>query len=484
MEVRYRREMNHNYMIIDASAQESGYECRMLAGNHIEGLLRFRVRYGEEKREFYYEITSRQPLRRVLEKRKATGEEIRRILLAVVTVVRRIEEYLLPEEQLLLDPDFLYVDPDSFDVRLCLLPGHICDWPKELSALLQYLLEQADPQDKEALVLAYHLYQESLKENYGAADLMKYLAPSEKPVPEKGLSAGEQVSGEEIIFGKGRVSGEEKRIEKETFLGEEKLLSVEETFGEKAEKKENTRLTPPRRRIGWTVFRSCVFGFLGAEAILWYLRGTEGLQSYGIFPVIGFFVLLAGNIFLETGKKGSKNGRRDHRIVSEENGRTKSEEDHRTGSAGPKNSGAGAPSWELRAESEDDYRDRVRKREEEEMKKSREDGTVLLTELGEAKGIGRLEPLDREAECIEIPYIPFIIGKHPQLTDYCLLRPTVSRLHLRIDQKENVCIVTDLNSTNGTSVNGYALQANETVSIKTGDTIYLADVGFRFYERG
>ena len=110
--------------------------------------------------------------------------------------------------------------------------------------------------------------------------------------------------------------------------------------------------------------------------------------------------LLAGNIFLETGKKGSKNGRRDHRIVSEENGRTKSEEDHRTGSAGPKNSGAGAPSWELRAESEDDYRDRVRKREEEEMKKSREDGTVLLTELGEAKGIGRLEPLDREAECV------------------------------------------------------------------------------------
>ena len=66
VEVRYRREMNHNYMIIDAPVQEPGYECRMLAGNHIEGLLKFRVRYGEEKREFYYEITSRQPLLRVL----------------------------------------------------------------------------------------------------------------------------------------------------------------------------------------------------------------------------------------------------------------------------------------------------------------------------------------------------------------------------------------------------------------------------------
>lgn len=132
-------------------------------------------------------------------------------------------------------------------------------------------------------------------------------------------------------------------------------------------------------------------------------------------------------------------------------------------------------SWELRAESEDAYEDRVRKREEEEMKKSQEDGTVLLADLGESKGIARLEPLDRDSEMIEIPYVPFVIGKHPQLTDYCLLRPTVSRLHLRIDRKEKVCIVTDLNSTNGTSVNGYSLQANETVSVKNGDTISIAD---------
>lgn len=434
MEVRYRREMNHNYMIIDAPVQEPGYECRMLAGNHIEGLLKFRVRYGEEKREFYYEITSRQPLLRVLEKRKATGEEIRRILLAVVTVMRRIEEYLLPAEQLLLAPEFLYVEPDSFDVKLCLLPGHTSDWPGELSALLQYLLEQADPQDKEALVLAYHLYQESLKENYGTANLMKYLASPETPVKENGLPA------------------------EEALPGEEKYPAEEELFGENAERKEDSGMILPRRRSGWRIVRNCVFAFLGAEAVLWYLRGTDGLRSYGLFPVIGFFILLAGNLFLETG------------------------EAHRTGAEKQTGSKAEAPSWEVRTESEEDYRDRVRKREEEEMKKSREEGTVLLADLGEAKGLGRLEPLDREAEPIEIPYVPFIIGKHPQLTDYCLPRPTVSRLHVRIDQKEHVCIVTDLNSTNGTSVNGYALQANETVSIKTGDTIYLADAGFRFYE--
>ena len=475
VEVRYRREMNHNYMIIDAPVQEPGYECRMLAGNHIEGLLKFRVRYGEEKREFYYEITSRQPLLRGLEKRKVTGEEIRRILLAVVTVMRRIEEYLLPAEQLLLAPEFLYVEPDSFDVKLCLLPGHTSDWPGELSALLQYLLEQADPQDKEALVLAYHLYQESLKENYGAAELMKYLAPPETPVSEKWPSAGENIAGEERLFSETSFSEGEKLPAKEERFGEE------ERFRERAEKEENIRPAPPRRRSGWPVVRNGVFILLGAEVVLWYLRGTEGLRSYGVFPVIGFFVVLAGNLLLETGKKSSNYGGRTHRIEVEKNEYVDAD---RMSPEQQKNSGMEASSWEMRTESEEDYRDRVRKREEEEMKKSREEGTVLLADLGEAKGIGRLEPLDREAEPIEISYVPFIIGKHPQLTDYCLPRPTVSRLHVRIDQKEHVCIVTDLNSTNGTTVNGYALQANETVSIKTGDTIYLADVGFRFYEKG
>ena len=83
---------------------------------------------------------------------------------------------------------------------------------------------------------------------------------------------------------------------------------------------------------------------------------------------------------------------------------------------------------------------------------------------------------------IQISYIPFTLGKHPGPSDACIDRPTVSRLHARIDQKEGVYILTDLNPTNGTSVNDYPLQANETVSLGNGDSIYLADVGYKFWE--
>ena len=92
----YRREMNHNYMIIEAFSDDTEcYESRMLSGNTIEGLLKFRQKITETGIEFYYEITSKQPLSRLLEGRLISYEEIKEILLAAARVLSRIEEFLL-----------------------------------------------------------------------------------------------------------------------------------------------------------------------------------------------------------------------------------------------------------------------------------------------------------------------------------------------------------------------------------------------------
>ena len=113
----YRREMNHNYMIIEAFSDDTEcYESRMLSGNTIEGLLKFRQKITETGIEFYYEITSKQPLSRLLEGRLISYEEIKEILLAAARVLSRIEEFLLKEEQILLEPEFIYVEPEPFSI--------------------------------------------------------------------------------------------------------------------------------------------------------------------------------------------------------------------------------------------------------------------------------------------------------------------------------------------------------------------------------
>ena len=576
MEVRYQREVNHNYMILDAHGPGGGYECRMLAANSIKGLLKFRVRQYEEKREFYYEITSKQPLKRLLEQRKISGEELRSLLLGISAVTVKIEEFLLKEEQLLLDPDFIYIDPDSFTVYLCLLPGYSCNFPEVLSGLLQYLLEKINHQDREGVVMAYNLYQESLRENYGMADLLRHLTGTGDNVfrnlrdggavnrggfepagwgGESGMtensvgehekeeyeawhqdgkirsqashmngtyragtymrgayldSSGKEESYMEGLYSEGLNSKglfserpyAEKSYQENSYAvksyAEEPVMETpymkepfmkELTRGEERGKKKQKNVyagekqEQSRSRIR---IKDClqVLVFLsGAEFGVWYFTGTEGIGRYGLWlaagAVIIFLVkLLSAHVKKEPGAAVTKilNKSSERRMTGK-----------RTEKAGDKlrydeqNAMAGAE-FRLRPESEEEYRQRMMEESKREEQHSREEGTALLSENAGQSAGPVLVSMGENENSIEIPYLPFVIGKHAELADFCLSRPTVSRLHLRIDKREGVYIITDLNSTNGTAVGGYKLQANETVSIRDGDIISIAEVKYRFSE--
>ena len=451
MEVHYRREINHNYMILNAPNGENGYECRMLAGNSIEGLLKFRIRYLEEGREFYYEITSRQPLSRILEKRRINGEEIRQLLQGILAVLGRIDEYLLREEQLLLEPEYIYLEPDCFQPSLCLLPGFSCDLPTALSALLQYLLERVDHQDRDAVVIAYHLYHESLKENYGRADLLRCLSTEEDPIFKR----------------------EDREEQKETQRQHQPLQSElsEETAEirlrpvpqERIRREENSRKIAetkrkplPRRKKGRV--QKVLLLLLTTEGLLYYITGMEGIKLYGIAAAILWLavILLVWN--------GERAETKEQKVSAIKELSDQTEQ------------------WDIKPECEEDYRRAVQQEAERQAESGQEEGTALLTDLSGKSEAAVLTPLSGEGQRIEITQVPFVIGKHPELTDFCIRRASVSRLHLRIDQREGVYIATDLNSTNGTVVNGYLLQANETVSIKNGDSIYISDLGFKFSE--
>lgn len=105
--------------------------------------------------------------------------------------------------------------------------------------------------------------------------------------------------------------------------------------------------------------------------------------------------------------------------------------------------------------------------------------TVLLWNQSGEKAARSLVSLDGESDIL-LSYYPFIIGKQEGLCDYVLDKSTVSRLHVRIDETETGYQATDLNSTNGTFVNGKPLDANGTVPLQPGDDICVADLRFQF----
>jgi hypothetical protein len=75
---------------------------------------------------------------------------------------------------------------------------------------------------------------------------------------------------------------------------------------------------------------------------------------------------------------------------------------------------------------------------------------------------------------------PLYIGKKKGESDVLLDSPTVSRLHARLELQQGRCLVRDLNSKNGTFVNGDRLRPQEQRELVPGDRIAFAEVEYYF----
>lgn len=463
--VEYVRELRQNYLVIAADqSQEQGYEARMLLGNTIEGLLKFRIKKTDNCSKFCYEITSKQPLSRLLGTRTINAVQIRSLLLGIAQTLIKMEDYLLTEKQILLNPDFIYIEPEEYRPFLCLIPGKRGNFPEEFSSLLQYLLGKTDHQDKDAVVLIYGLYRESLKENYGLDNLLGWLMKEDCPKMD---SSGEGESCETI--------------------NEQEIESWEQSPPEQESKKD----TSQRKTRCWHYVPGIVMLIAAAASII--LLGMYGWITYGVWLALAGAGLLAvggGVSFWSSHKELPSQTpyiqNSDIRFSSNQASYSKSSASQniipsvkanllqqvRAQEDPPENS-AESGRWQMIFEEEEE----PEPFHPPEPPPEPEMNTALLWNGDGIKENRKL--VSEDGNTITLPYYPFIIGKQEGLCDYVIPKSTVSRLHLRVDETEDGYQVTDLNSTNGTYVNGRCLDANETAAIEPGDEIGIADLKFR-----
>lgn len=165
MKTIYKREFDHNYLILEQEEFRDYYQVGMLVRNQIPGLLQCSLSRMDKTAAFYYEITSKQNLRLVLERRHLKALELQILLEQLLLTAKNCEEYLLDTEQLLLDPDYIYLDPDRWEFCFCFFPFYNVDGENELLKLAEYLLDRLDKQDSDAVALGYEFYRMAGEEN-------------------------------------------------------------------------------------------------------------------------------------------------------------------------------------------------------------------------------------------------------------------------------------------------------------------------------
>ena len=106
--------------------------------------------------------------------------------------------------------------------------------------------------------------------------------------------------------------------------------------------------------------------------------------------------------------------------------------------------------------------------------------TVVLTA---ASVVGPASLVSREPGELATIYLSeelTVIGKLKGAADAVIDLPTVSRVHAKIRRRNDEYYLTDLNSRNGTSVNGKILQAEEDCLLQDQDEVDFAQARFVF----
>ena len=98
------------------------YQLQMMVSNDIKGLLPSTKRQSNDNILVYYNITSKISLAQILHRRKLTKKEFLTLLSGAADVWTEIQEYQLESDGLCLDKDYIFVNSDSCEPSFVYLP--------------------------------------------------------------------------------------------------------------------------------------------------------------------------------------------------------------------------------------------------------------------------------------------------------------------------------------------------------------------------
>lgn len=152
------------------------YESKILLEDNIENVIKCQVVYEGENRVLKYDVSGSMSLDEYIRAKKLKKEDICRVVIAIDEVLMSIENYLLSENSLSLEPKLVRVVKKAnnhIDFKFIAIPDYNSNFSYELSKFLIRLLRHVDVDDKDALSLAYGLFVRSSKDNYTMNDLME-----------------------------------------------------------------------------------------------------------------------------------------------------------------------------------------------------------------------------------------------------------------------------------------------------------------------
>lgn len=171
----YIRSLNANYerLLLEKKPEEKKYQYCMISRGGIKGLLPCSLRYIDGEAYLYYDITSRQNIAQLFEKRPMTRQWFMDFLWSMRRVRQEMSRFLLEESNLIWFPQHIYQDLEKKDFFFIYVPYYTEH--TGFDELMEYLVEHVDYQDEGLVEYVYKAYEqyESAGETYLQAKIFE-----------------------------------------------------------------------------------------------------------------------------------------------------------------------------------------------------------------------------------------------------------------------------------------------------------------------
>ena len=419
---------------------EVDYIVGMFAHNDIPAFVPVSFKSLNLENYFCYNMNGLIPINQSFEMNKLTADRIEAFLRSIIKAAKSMEEFLLPFDRLITDEAYIYESlgkKDEFHWIYGIESGNAT-----FTRLFERLLDRVDYKDDSAVKMIYSLYQ-AAKESEGiqgvntGGSLQRIREKAEEILSAPHMSL--DMRAREII----RAENERNSIKK--------LKGIETGTGDKACSKEIEGADSMARRYR-------------AEAESKKARSQRVDIEDKPKAKISLF-------------KQRQNEEKSDKTMFVKS-KLKKVWDYLNSDIGSKPEKL----VELQAVGENEISYNVR---EVRQPKPESDGdvseaTTLLTGAMISNGIYCLKPEDTNEDNILLTEFPFFIGKSGDKTHHTIEDSTVSRFHARIDREEEELWLTDLNSTNGTFLNGIRLMPFGRMRVNKGDSIVISRKRYEF----
>ena len=385
-------------------------------------------------------------------------------------------------DQLLLCPEYIFLDIEKREVKFCCLPDYHHPIQEQFRELTEYLLPRLDHEDPQAVSMGYGVYRKAMETGFQLEHIKEAIYQNREVIGKNDNKDSAQKQGQKPP--ENNLDGADnfgEKIQEKADVSHLLETDVENKTSKRKKDKKKEESDFQKSSNEWTGALLCVFtaAVLIILLILRYLGYLPGIPAEAIFG--GAIILLALAAFLSWTAEKKKQKKQ---MSAEWRKKVKRELDDTYESSSEKR--------RKERNSEDLYEaDSVQEKMPEwgdgkykmpeQTGETENYGETVVLSAGQTEGPASL--VSREPGELATIYLDrdlMVIGKMENAADAVISLPTVSRIHAKIRKADDEYYLSDLNSRNGTSVNGRLLKTGEEYQLQDEDQVEFAQARYIF----